>query len=262
MSFTLELDGQTALVTGGGHGVGRAICHAFGAAGAAVIVNDYVLDRAQTVADELAADGVDAEARAFDVSDFEAVSEAFDPSGRSVDILVNNAGNAGPGGFSVSSGPFAESDPSDWARYFAVNLYGVMNCTRVALPHMIARANGRVITILSEAGRVGESHMAPYAAAKAGAGGFMRSIAREAGRHGITANCVALATVDTMGLGALADESPEIAARVQRQLSRYIVRRLGQPDDVAGLVTFLASPMASWITGQTYPVNGGYTVNQ
>ena len=155
-----------------------------------------------------------------------------------------------------------ESEPADWDRYFAVNMYGVMYCSRAALPHMIEQNHGRIVTIISDAARWGEARMAPYAAAKAAAGGFTRAIAREVGRNGITANCVSLATVDTIGLVTMADESPELAARLHKQLSHYIIRRLGQPDDVAGLVTFLAGPAASWITGQTYPVNGGYTVNQ
>jgi 3-oxoacyl-[acyl-carrier protein] reductase len=104
--------------------------------------------------------------------------------------------------------------------------------------------------------------MAPYAAAKAGAAGFTRALAREVGRDGVTVNCVSLGTVDTTGQGERAQRTPESADRLERQLKRYIVRRLGRPDDVAGMVTFLASPHASWITGQTYPVNGGYSVNQ
>ncbi len=196
------------------------------------------------------------------MSDYEQVTAAIGGADRGVDILVNNAGNAGPDGASVSVGPFAESDPASWGRFFAVNLYGVMYCTRAALPHMIEQGGGRVVTIVSEAGRWGEQRMAPYAAAKAAAAGFGRSVAREVGRHGITVNNVALATVDTMGLAAMAEESPELADRIGKQLGHYIIRRLGEPDDVAGLVTFLASPLAAWITGQTYAVNGGYTVNQ
>jgi 3-oxoacyl-[acyl-carrier protein] reductase len=162
----------------------------------------------------------------------------------------------------VSIGRFAETEPPEWERYFAVNLYGVMNCTRAVLPHMVAEGHGRVITVVSEAGRVGEARMAPYAAAKAGAAGFMRAIAKEVGPDGVTANCVSLGTVDTIGMAKMAEESEEWAERLRKQRRAYLTRRLGTPEDVAGMITYLASPLASWITGQTYPVNGGYSINQ
>ncbi|HEY4332540.1 MAG TPA: SDR family NAD(P)-dependent oxidoreductase, partial [Ilumatobacteraceae bacterium] len=214
MTFTIDLSGQTALITGGGHGVGRAIGHAFAAAGARVIVNDYLPERAEEVAAELIAAGGSAEPCPFDVSDYSAVRRSFASVSGGIDILINNAGNAGAAGFSVTLGSFAESEPADWDRYFAVNMYGAMYCTRAALPHMIERDGGRIVTIISEAARWGEARMAPYAAAKAAAGGFTRAIAREVGRHNITANNVALATVDTIGLAAMAQESPEFAARI------------------------------------------------
>ncbi len=263
MSFTIDLTGRTALVTGGGQGIGRAICLSLAEAGAAVLVNDYVPERAESVAKEITSAGGAAEPRPFDVSDYAAVSAALG-TGPQPGILVNNAGMAGPvpqgAPAGVSSGAFAQTDPADWNKYFAVNLFGVMNCTHAALPAMITAGQGRVITIVSDAGRVGEPNMAPYAAAKAGAAGFTRALAREVGRSGVTVNNVALGTVDTVGLEDMAKDSPQFAERLQRQLKRYIVPRFGQPDDVAGLVTFLASPLASWISGQTYPVNGGYSV--
>jgi NAD(P)-dependent dehydrogenase (short-subunit alcohol dehydrogenase family) len=269
MSFTIDLDGRTALVTGAGQGIGRAICLSLAAAGAVVLVNDFVAERAETVAREITSAGGKAEPRPFDVSDHAAVTAAIG-TGPGIGILVNNAGMAGPvdlgapeaQGVSVSVGAFAATDPADWNRYFAVNLFGVMNCTHAALPAMIAAGDGRVITIVSDAGRVGEANMAPYAAAKAGAAGFTRALAREVGRSGITVNNVALGTVDTIGLEEAARTDPRLADRLQRQLKRYMIPRLGRPDDVAGVVTFLASPLASWISGQTYPVNGGYSVTQ
>jgi NAD(P)-dependent dehydrogenase (short-subunit alcohol dehydrogenase family) len=266
MGVEIDLAGRTALVTGAGQGVGRAIGLTMAAAGAHVLVNDYVAERAEAVAAEIVAAGGAAEARPFDVSDYAAVSAAL-ATGPGVDVLVNNAGMAGAvdvgtSGASVSVGEFVKTEPAQWDRYFAVNLFGVMNCTRAALPHMLAAGAGRVITIVSDAARVGEPNMAPYAAAKAGAAGFTRALAREVGRAGVTVNNVALGTVDTVGLAEMARESEQIAERVRRQLKRYTVPRLGEPADVAGLVAFLASPLAGWITGQTYPVNGGYSVTQ
>jgi NAD(P)-dependent dehydrogenase (short-subunit alcohol dehydrogenase family) len=259
MTYELDLSGHKALVTGGGQGVGRGIAHAFASAGAAVVVNDFVTERAAAVVDELTALGATATAAPFDVSDYEAVLRAVGDSG--IDIIANNAGNAGPEGFNF--GPFAESEPADWNRYFAVNLFGVMNCTRAVLPGMISQGWGRVVTIVSDAGRWGEPGMAGYSAAKAGAAGFTRSLARDVGRHGITVNNIALASIDSSGrMGEMAESSPEHQERIKKQLRSYIIRRFGRPEDVAAMATFLASPLAEWITGQTYPVNGGYTVNQ
>jgi NAD(P)-dependent dehydrogenase (short-subunit alcohol dehydrogenase family) len=257
MTFVIDLTGRRALVTGAGQGVGRGIAHAMAAAGADILVNDFVADRAGAVVEELTAAGAHATAVPFDVSDHAAVRDAVGDA--AVDILVNNAGNAGPEGFTFA--PFPESDPAEWHRYFQVNLFGVMNCTHAVLTGMIDRGWGRVVTIVSDAGRWGEPRMAAYSAAKAGAAGFTRSIARDVGRHGITVNNVALGTIDATGNmeAALSSEEGE---RFRRQLRGYIIRRFGRPDDIAAMVTFLASPLAEWITGQTYPVNGGYTVNQ
>lgn len=255
MTITIDLTGKRALVTGGGQGVGRGISLALSSAGAEVAVNDFVPDRAEAVAGELRAAGGKADALPFDVSDFDAVMQAVERGGP-FDILVNNAGSAGPEGFNF--GPFSETLPADWDRYFKVNLFGVMNCSRAALTGMIEKADGRVITIVSDAGRWGEPRMAAYSAAKAAAAGFSRSLARDVGRHGITVNNVALGTVDSSG--RISEHFDEEETR--KRLQSFIIRRFGRPDDIANLVTFLASPLSSWITGQTYPVNGGYTVNQ
>lgn len=258
MSFEIDLAGQRALVTGGGQSVGRAISLTLARAGAEVAVNDFVAERAESVAAEIREAGGKAEAMPFDVSDFEAVMAAAGDA--SIDILVNNAGNAGVEGFNFD--PFYETAPADWERYFAVNLYGVMHCSRAVLPHMVERGNGRIITIVSDAGRSGEPRMGAYSAAKAGAAGFSRSLARDMGRHNVTVNNIALASIDPTGEMNSAATSAEADESMKRRLRPYIIRRFGRPDDVAGLATFLASPLSSWITGQTYAVNGGYSVNQ
>jgi NAD(P)-dependent dehydrogenase (short-subunit alcohol dehydrogenase family) len=266
--FTIDLAARRALVTGGGQGIGRATAHALAEAGASVVVNDVVADRADGVAGEIHDAGGEADAAAFDVTDPQAVQTAFAELG-GIDILVNNAGNAGTEGFGPMV-PFAGTDPDTWDRYLRVNLYGVMYCTHAALPAMIAKGEGRIVTVVSDAGRFGDAYLAPYAAAKAGAAGFCRSVAREVGRHGITVNCVSLGTVRTPA--AVGSTEPERLDRAdhpadadgeatRRHLSRYIIRRPGEPADVAAMVTYLASPLASWITGQTYPVNGGYTLS-
>ena len=256
MAFEIDLAGRRALVTGAGQGVGKAIAVTLAGAGASVFVNDVVPDRAELVAGEIRSSGARGAAAAFDVTDFDGVHTAVEEIG-GVDILINNAGNAGAETWSF--GPFAQSSPDDWSRYLKVNLYGVMHCTHAVLPHMTEAGYGRIVTIISDAARWGEPFMAPYAAAKAGAAGFMRSIAREAGRSGVTVNSVALGTMAPPSAGGGAEGTgpgPD-----EGSLRQYIVRRRGHPDDVAPMVVLLASPMASWITGQTIPVNGGYTVN-
>jgi NAD(P)-dependent dehydrogenase (short-subunit alcohol dehydrogenase family) len=254
MAVERELSGRRALVTGAGQGVGRGIAQGLAAAGAHVVVNDLVADRAQEVVDEIAAAGGGASVAAFDVTDHAAVRAAVEAGGP-VDVLVNNAGNAGVEGVGTRK-PFAETEPHEWEPFLQVNLYGVLHGARAVLPGMIERGWGRVITIVSDAGRTGDKLMAPYAAAKAGAAGFTRALALEGGRHGVTANCISLGTMRTPLTEAFwAEPNPMADALMQR----YVVRRPGGPDDVAPLVVLLASDAGEWITGQTYPVNGGYS---
>jgi 3-oxoacyl-[acyl-carrier protein] reductase len=266
VSFTIDLEGRRALVTGAGQGVGRAIARALGRANGHVLVNDIVAERAAAVAQEVEAEGGQAAPAVFSVTDWEDVQAGVAALG-GVDILVNNAGNAGAEGFQLRR--FVDTTPDEWGRYFGTNLFGVMHCTRAVLPGMIERGNGRVVTIISDAGRFGDINMAAYAAAKAGAAGFSRSIAREVGRHGITVNNIALGTIRPPsaddGEGGTPEtpetqETPEAYERLKKMMRPYIIRRRGEPEDIANLTTFLVSPLASWITGQTYPVNGGYTL--
>ena len=184
MALHIELTGRRVLITGAGQGVGRGLAHAYATAGAEVLVNDVHADRADAVVDELRASDARATAAVFDVTDFAAVTKAVVAAG-TVDILVNNAGNAGTEGF-AGRGPFAESEPAAWEPYLRVNLYGALYCTRAVLPAMIAQKWGRVITIVSDAGRTGDANGAAYAASKAGAAGLTRSIAAENGRHGVS----------------------------------------------------------------------------
>jgi NAD(P)-dependent dehydrogenase (short-subunit alcohol dehydrogenase family) len=256
MSFQIDLEGRRALVTGAGRGIGRAIACTLAEAGAVVAVNDIVAAQAEDVVAEITASGGDADTVPFDVTDYSRVVEAIDRLGQ-VDILVNNAGNAGEEGFGRFCN-FAESEPDEWTRFFAVNVFGTMNCTRAALPSMITSGWGRVLTIVSDAARFGGAQLAPYSAAKAGAAGFSRSVAREVGRHGITVNCVSLGTIETPTTARPPAATPEEEEARRRRMSGYVIRRRGTPEDVTGLVTFLASPLASWITGQTYAINGGY----
>jgi 3-oxoacyl-[acyl-carrier protein] reductase len=257
VSYAIDLEGRRALVTGAAQGVGLSIASALARAGAVVVVNDIRADQAEAAVAQLRAEGGRAEALPFDVTDWPGASTAIGGSG-TVDILVNNAGNAGAEGFTRIV-DFVDSDPEEWQRFFDVNLFGVMHCTRAALPSMISNGWGRVVTIISDASRYGNAKLAPYAAAKAGAAGFSRSIAREVGRHSITVNCISLGTIETPTTARPPADTAEAQEAERAKLRPYVIRRRGTPDDAAGLVTFLASPLASWITGQTYAVNGGYT---
>jgi 3-oxoacyl-[acyl-carrier protein] reductase len=258
----LDLEGQVAIVTGAGQGAGRAIALELARHNAAgIAVNDYVAERAEAVAEEIRAMGVPALAVPFDVGDIAAIraaNAAITAKLGAATILVNNAGNAGPTDQIGLSKMFWEEDPSGWDKFFRTNMYGVMNCCHVFIPNMVEANRGRVVTVVSDAGRVGEARLAVYAAAKAGANGFVRSIAKETGRWNITCNAISLSTL----LPPIpAEDIPAYVAsdKAKAYVSRYVVRRYGTPEDVAGMATFLCSKAASWITGQTYPVNGGYS---
>jgi 3-oxoacyl-[acyl-carrier protein] reductase len=225
-----------------------------------VVVNDYVLARAEAVAEEIKAAGGKAIALQCDVSDHEAVkamvAKATSDLGP-VGILVNNAGNAGATPSAELGKPFWETRPEVWNSFIGVNLYGVMNCTAAVIPGMLQRqAPGRIITVISDASRWVDASMEIYAGAKAGAAGFMRSVARTLGRYQITANSVAIALTATPAVERTLKGDPE---RLKRQMEKYIIRRPGQPQDIANMVLFLASDASPWITGQVYPVNGGFT---
>jgi len=258
----LDLGGQIAFVTGAGQGAGRGIALMLARHNAGgVAVNDYVLERAEAVAAEIEAMGVRAVPVQADVGDHDSVTTSFEKARAAlgpITILVNNAGNAGPVATIRHSPLFWETAPSDWDRFFRTNLQGVMNCCHVALPEMVAQKRGRIVTIVSDSGRIGEARLTAYSAAKAGAAGFVRSIAKEAGRFGVTCNAISLSTLEPP---MSAEQLTQFLASEQSkaQLSRYTIRRYGKPDDVAAMALFLCSDAASWITGQTYPVNGGYS---
>jgi 3-oxoacyl-[acyl-carrier protein] reductase len=174
-----------------------------------------------------------------------------------IGVLVNNAGNAGANPSAELRKPFWETGPEVWNSFIGVNLYGVMNCTAAVIPGMIERqAPGRIVTIISDAGRYGDAGLEIYAGAKAGAAGFMRACARSLGRHQITANSVAIALTVTP---AVENRLKADEATFKKMMGNYVIRRPGKPDDIANMVLFLASDASSWITGQTYPVNGGFT---
>lgn len=252
MASGFDLEGRVALVTGAGQGVGAGVARELARWGVAVAVNDIHEERAAATAAGISESGGRALAAPFDVADPAAVSagvaHAQDALGP-IDLLVNNAGV--PEGMALKR--FREMDPAEWAPYVDVNLYGVLHCTRAVVDGMCERGFGRIVTISSGAGQVGLSiGVSLYGAGKAGAIGFMRHLALEVARYGVTANTLALGLMENAGGN---DETTRAIART------VPVGRLGRAEDVAAAVAFLASREASWITGQTIGVNGGSTTS-
>ncbi|RIL05148.1 MAG: short-chain dehydrogenase [Proteobacteria bacterium] len=242
-----DLSGRVALVTGAGQGVGAGIAKTLARRGAIVVVSDLYEERALAVAQEIQTAGGETVASAFDVTDPDAVRGEVHRLERSlgrIDVLVNNAGIPASG---MQLRSFRDMDPSEWRRFVDLNLFGVLHCVHAALGGMCARGFGRIVTISSEAGRVGMPFgVSLYGAAKAAAVGFTRHLAMEVGPSGVTANCLSLGPMDNI--------PAPIADAIVGQLP---LRRVGKPEDVGAAVAYLASDEAGWITGQVLPVNGG-----
>lgn len=250
------MERRVALVTGGARGIGRAIALALAADGRVVAVGDLLLDAAEETAAEARASGAEAIAIPLDVTDPGSVTAAVErlvgELGR-VDVLVNNAGWD-------QLRPFLETDEEFWHRVIDINFMGVLRTTKAVLPGMVDAGWGRVVNIASDAGRVGSSLESVYSGAKAGTIGFTKTIAREVARTGVTANTVSPGPTRTPLLEGMAgtDESGQkLTAGLERAVP---MRRLGEPEDVASAVAFLASDAAGYITGQTLSVSGGLTM--
>lgn len=273
MSILMNLEGKVALVTGSSRGLGRAIALALGQAGAAVAVTDLLIEDAeydaralseysilaghfsqsgeiktlQTV-QEIQAMGSKSVAMKLDVTvheEIKRVVQAIEAELGTIDILINNAA------VMDNLGKFDEQKLERWERDLKVNLTGAYNCSKAVWPGMVKKKWGRIINISSVAGLMG-AHMQPsYGATKAGLIGFCKSLAIEAGRHGITVNTVCPGFIATEAI-QLYDER-----MTERIAKRTALKRMGQPEEVAEVVAFLASNAASYITGAVIPVTGG-----
>ena len=251
------LDGKPAIVTGGGSGIGRAIAERLACEGCIVGIFDLNATSAEEAVGAIAASGGKAHAHAVDISDLAAVQaalEAFERDAGAVEVLVNNAGWD-------KAMPFLSSTPELWKKVIDINLYGPLNMHYAVLPGMAARQRGCVVSIASDAGRVGSSGEAVYSACKGGVIAFTKTLARELARSNIRLNTVCPGPTDTPLLRSFAEEG-EAGTKLIEGLTRAIpMKRLGQPADYPGIVAFLASDDAGYITGQTISVSGGLTMH-
>jgi 2-hydroxycyclohexanecarboxyl-CoA dehydrogenase len=240
----MKLEGRSALVTGGAKGIGEAIVRRLSAEGAQVTIGDVDTEGAERVAAETGAVAVP-----LDVTEPASAYAAVDGAGK-LDVLVNNAGMD-------EFGFFTDTDPQMWERVLAVNLKGVFACTGAVLPGMQRAGYGRIVNIASEAGRVGSKGSAVYSAAKGGVIAFTKTIARENARFGITVNAIAPGPIDTPLLRRAAELGQVGERIIETMKGATQMRRLGQPEEVAAAVAFLASEEAAYVTGETLGVSGG-----
>lgn len=240
-----DLKGHTALVTGAGQNIGEGIAKALAKQGATMVVNDYYVERAESVANAIIEAGGRAIAVQGDVASLESVRRMVDKAQSvmgTIDILVNNAGIPPTGMVPIK---FKDMPVEDWDQYLKINLYGVLYCVKAVLDPMCERRWGRIITISSEGYRTGNSiGICMYAAGKAGAVGFSKQLSSEVGRSGVTVNCLVLGGMNTF-------------PQAVQWAKAYPIPRPGTPEDIGAAVVYLASEEASWITGQAIPINGG-----
>ncbi|MDP9861087.1 2-hydroxycyclohexanecarboxyl-CoA dehydrogenase [Streptosporangium brasiliense] len=260
----LRLDGRTAVVTGGAGAIGAAICRDLASLGARLVVADVDGAGAAGIADELNSQSLGLGARAgapsgprapatalpVDLTDPGSIAEFCGGAG-APDILVHGAG------VSVVE-PFADSDPADWDLMWRVNLRGPMLLTRLLLPGMTGRGWGRLIFISSDGARAGSGGEGAYAATKAGLFGLAKTLARETARANVTSNVVCPGPTDTPMLRRVDADRPGLVDKLTRSVP---LRRLGTPEDVAGLVAYLCTDRAAYITGQIMSVSGGITMH-
>ena len=246
----MKISGKTAVVTGGASGIGKATAEALAEAGAHVISGDLDAANGEAVAASIRARGQGADYLRLDVADLASVAEfkagalALRPQ---VDIVANVAGWG-------KIQPFMENTPEFWRKVMDVNLLGPVAVTHAFLPGMIERKSGKVVTVSSDAGRVGSLGETVYSGAKGGAIAFTKSLAREVARHNINVNCVCPGPTDTPLLRAVPEKHQEAFVKATP------MRRLAKPSEIADAILFFASDRASFITGQTISVSGGLTL--
>ncbi len=251
----LGLTGKKAIVTGAGGGIGTEICERLAAAGCDIALFDIDGTAIRQVASSLTS--VNTSTHQVDIADYAAVGQAVSDARnrlQGLDILINNAG------WDIAQ-PFMDTDPDFWDRVIDINYKGPLNLHHHVLPAFIDQGSGKIVNVSSDAGRVGSTGEAVYAGCKAALTGFGKSVARELARSGICINTVCPGPTDTPLFEEFAGKG-EFGQKVRSGLERAIpMKRLGQPADVAGIVVFLASNDADFITGQTISVSGGLTMH-
>jgi 2-hydroxycyclohexanecarboxyl-CoA dehydrogenase len=251
------LTDKVALVTGAGGGIGAAICARLAEEGCQVALFDRDADAVRAAGKKVQALGRRASTHVVDITDYQAVTDAvvsIESEQGGVDVLINNAG------FDRFAN-FLDTTPQQWEAIIAVNLRGTLNMHHVVLPGMRDRGWGRVVNIASDAGRVGSSMEAVYSACKGGIIAFTKSVARELARTGVRLNAVCPGPTDTPLLAQFL-EAGEDGAKILKALERAVpMKRIGRPEDLAGIVAFLASDDAEYITGQVISVSGGLTMH-
>ena len=248
----LGLQGKVAIVTGGGQGIGRALTLRLAAEGCKVAIFDLKAEAGEETAG-IAGEGAVIKTYALDVSDQDAVNaavEAVEADLGPVWALVNNAGWDKPA-------PFLATDKSLWDKIIAINLYGPLFTHHAVAPRMVARGGGRIINIASDAARVGTSNEAVYSACKGGLISFTKSVARELASKGVLLNVVCPGPTNTPMMASVLGEGEQAVKWKDAMVRGIPLKRMGEPEDYAGIVAFLASDDASFITGQTFSVAGG-----
>jgi 2-hydroxycyclohexanecarboxyl-CoA dehydrogenase len=248
-----RLKDKVAIVTGSAQGIGRAIAERLAAEGARVAIADIQEDAALKTAEAIVAAGGKAIAIRLDVTSLDNATSAAAMAERElgqIDILVNNAGWD-------KLEPFVESTPETWDRVIAINFRGPLNMCKAVVPGMQLRGGGKIVSIASDAGRVGSLGEAVYSGCKGGIIAFSKTLAREVARNKINVNVVCPGPTNTALLHGVMADRPKVLEAMQRGIP---MRRLGEPQDLAGAVAFFASPDADYVTGQVISVSGGLTM--
>jgi 2-hydroxycyclohexanecarboxyl-CoA dehydrogenase len=244
------LSGRVALVTGAASGIGRAVALRLGEEGCRVAAVDIDLEGARATAAELGEGAVGLRADVSSLAEVREAVAAAETALGPVEVLVSCAG------WDIAQ-PFMESTEETWDRVISINLRGVIACTRAVLDGMIERGGGAIVSISSDAGRVGSSGEVVYSGAKAGIIGFSKAVAREVARHGIRVNVVCPGPTDTPMMDTIRRANPRLGESLVKAIP---FRRLARPDEIAAAVAFFVSDDAGYITGQTLSVSGGLTM--